>query len=296
MSKEWIPNINIGQDYDSSYKDAPVHFDKLGKLADFFGRDMPMHLHGEFCQIHFVLSGKTLFNIDQNTFGSEGAALFYTPPATPHAFWTEPEAPGYVITIHSSLLQKFTSQLDSYSSYNMLLMPLMLEARYLNESDWLPIAKLFELLKLEWESAANFNHEAIEALLQLLLIHLLRLSGTQLPRFQHNQAEVMSFRQFSQLVEQHFTEQKKITFYCDKLNINENRLNYICKKISHASPKKIINGRIILEAKRLLSHTNMNLTEITYTLGYNDPSYFSRLFLRHTNSTPSDFRAIHRSQ
>ena len=295
MNKEWIPNINLGQDYDSEYRDAPIHFDKLGKLADFFGRDMPMHLHADFCQIHFIQSGKTLFNIDQNTFSSKGCALFYTPAATPHAFWTEPEAPGYVITLHSSVLQQCLEQLTTYSHYNRLLMPMMLEARHLEAKTWHPIPSIFELIKDEWQQSALYNREALEALLQLLFINMLRLSGVQQPRFQHSQAEVQSFRKFSQLLEQHYRHEKRISFYCEQLNINENRLHYLCKKISDTSPKKMINGRILLEAKRLLSHTNMNLTEIAYTLGYNDPSYFSRFFMRATGVTPSDFRARHRS-
>lgn len=295
MTKEWIPNLNLGQDYDQTYADATVHFDKLGKLADFFGRDMPMHLHADFCQIHFVETGRTLFNIDQNTFATEGCALFYTPPSTPHAFLTDPDAPGYVITLHTSLLQTVMDRLHTFSNNNILFLPLVIEQRNTDMEEWSTIPKLFELLKAEWQTGASFNSEAIEAIIQLLLIHLLRLSHAQLPRYQNNQAEILSFRKFSRLIESHFMEQKRITFYCEQLNINESRLNYICKKIASSSPKKLINGRVILEAKRLLSHTNMHLNEIAYTLGYLDPSYFSRFFYKSTQMTPTDFRRENRA-
>lgn len=43
-----IPNINIGQVYDQRYSDAEVHYDKLGNLAGFFGRNMPVHRHDRF--------------------------------------------------------------------------------------------------------------------------------------------------------------------------------------------------------------------------------------------------------
>ncbi|WP_158541157.1 helix-turn-helix domain-containing protein [Marinomonas piezotolerans] len=292
MTKEWIPNINLGQDYDEAYKDATIHFDKLGKLADFFGRDMPMHLHAEYCQIHLVLNGKTFFNIDQNNYQTEGSALFFTPAATPHAFWTEPDAPGFVITFHTSLLEGILDRLDAFN--HPFYLPMVLERRKLPDDEWHSIEQLFSMLKHEWKQHAAWQSAAIETLLQLLVIHLVRVSGPPQARHQHHQADIISFRKFSRLVEAHFVEERRISFYCDKLTINESRLNYICKKVADTSPKKILNGRIILEAKRLLSHTSMNLTEISYTLGFIDPSYFSRFFYKNTECTPTDFRKQHR--
>lgn len=43
-----IPNINIGQVYDQRYSDSEVHYDRLGNLAGFFGRNMPVHRHDRF--------------------------------------------------------------------------------------------------------------------------------------------------------------------------------------------------------------------------------------------------------
>ncbi|SBS29458.1 HTH-type transcriptional activator RhaS [Marinomonas spartinae] len=299
MNKEWIPNINIGQDYDKAYQDATIHFDVLGRMADFFGRDMPMHLHAEYCQIHLILSGKTLFNIDQNVFKAEDCAAFYTPPATPHAFLTEPTAPGYVITIHSSHLQKIMVELNKYSNQESLLMPFCIDKQKASETDkiyWEQLLNLFKMLKAEWASSSLYQQNSIESIVKLIFINMLRLSGEEHPKKQHSQNEILCFREFSTLIEKYFLKEKQIQFYCQQLNINESRLNYLCKKITGASPKKMINNRILLEAKRLLTHTNKNLTEISYTLGYIDPSYFSRFFIKHANISPSEFRKHHRTE
>ncbi|MBR7890048.1 helix-turn-helix domain-containing protein [Marinomonas sp. A79] len=293
MTKEWIPNINIGQDYDIAYQDATIHFDVLGKMADFFGRDMPMHLHADYCQIHLILSGNTLFNIDQNVFQTDSGGAFYTPPATPHAFLTEPTAPGYVITIHSTHLQKIFSELNSYSNLNALLMPFHLDRQKgagPNTSSWGELVNLFDMLKTEWYRDSQYKLDSIEAIVKLIMITMLRLSGYEQPKKQHSQTEILCFRHFSTLLETHFLTAKHISFYCNELNINESRLNYLCKKITGISPKKMINGRILLEAKRLLSHTNKNTNEIAYTLGYLDPSYFSRFFVKNTGMSPTSFR------
>lgn len=297
MKKEWIPNITIGQDYDIAYQDATIHFDRLGKMADFFGRDMPVHLHAEYCQIHLILSGKTFFNIDQNIFETEGCAAFYTPPATPHAFLTESTAPGYVITIHNSHLQKIMAELNAYSDHNALLMPFYVDQKNQLKSEeqhWQQLLTQFEILKLEWTESYLYQSSSIEAIVKLIIINMLRLSHVTEAKKQHNQTEILCFREFNKLVESYFPIEKKIQFYCQALQINESRLNYLCNKITGLSPKKIINKRITLEAKRLLTHTNKNLTDISYTLGFIDPSYFSRFFLKNNELSPSEFRKLNR--
>ena len=63
-----IPNINIGQVYDQRYSDAEVHYDKLGNLAGFFGRNMPVHRHDRFFQVHYVKSGAVRVYLDDRQF------------------------------------------------------------------------------------------------------------------------------------------------------------------------------------------------------------------------------------
>ncbi|HSI64469.1 MAG TPA: helix-turn-helix transcriptional regulator [Candidatus Saccharimonadia bacterium] len=53
----------------------------------------------------------------------------------------------------------------------------------------------------------------------------------------------------------------------------------------------IIRDRRLLDAKRQLSHSDLDVSEIAYDLGFKDPSYFSRFFRRETKCTPAEFRA-----
>jgi AraC-like DNA-binding protein len=67
-------------------------------------------------------------------------------------------------------------------------------------------------------------------------------------------------------------------------------LTHRFKRLNLPQPNEIIKNRIILEAKRLLVHTDMKAKEIAYNLGYEDPAYFSRLFFIKTGESPSSFR------
>ncbi|MCF5139388.1 AraC family ligand binding domain-containing protein, partial [Pseudomonas lactis] len=99
-----IPNINIGQVYDQRYSDAEVHYDKLGNLAGFFGRNMAVHRHDRFFQVHYVKSGAVRVYLDDRQYVESGPMFFLTPPTVAHAFVTEADADGHVLTVRQQLV------------------------------------------------------------------------------------------------------------------------------------------------------------------------------------------------
>ncbi|MFI5186530.1 MAG: AraC family transcriptional regulator [Chitinophagales bacterium] len=95
---------------------------------------------------------------------------------------------------------------------------------------------------------------------------------------------------FKQILEKSFRKQKHVSCYAQQLNITEKRLSQATSKVLGSSPKEMISERILLEAKRLLVHTNESVKEIGYTLGFEDPTYFIKYFRKHTHKTPLEFR------
>jgi AraC family 4-hydroxyphenylacetate 3-monooxygenase operon regulatory protein len=295
MAKEWIPNLNIGQDYDKAYRNADIHFDRLGTMADFFGRDMPVHLHADFCQIHVVLAGHTYFSIDQNRYTTDGAAIFFTPAATPHAFLTETHAPGYVLTLHQSIVQNMIQALGLMQQNSFFVMPHAVSIQNLIPEKialFKSTLALIDIIKAEWLSQQTYKNDAIAELIKVLLLNIFRLSAPDEKATRNSRHVVEIYKNFTQLVEENFKEKKGIGFYCQQLNINESRLNYVCKKVSGAPPKTVISNRVILEAKRHMIHANQNLNELSFELGYLDPSYFSRFFQLKTGLTPSKYKKL----
>jgi len=102
--------------------------------------------------------------------------------------------------------------------------------------------------------------------------------------------EVEFIRKFSQLVEAHYITHHNVAEYAGMLNITPKALSKKISRYSDKSPNDIIKDRIILEAKRLLIHTDLSVKEIAYKLGYEDPAYFIRLFTNQVDSSPLLFR------
>src|SRR5690606_33921388 len=77
-------------------------------------------------------------------------------------------------------------------------------------------------------------------------------------------AEYKLAKTFKILVTENFLKKKGVRFYAEKLNVMTQSLARACKKIYGQSPKEIITDQIIIEAKRLLKYTNLNIKEIAY--------------------------------
>ena len=98
---------------------------------------------------------------------------------------------------------------------------------------------------------------------------------------------------FRSLLAGNFKTEKRPSYYAGQLHISEIYLNEAVKKISGFNVTYWILHEIMLEARRLLCHGHMTIKEIAYSLGYDDPNYFSRLFKQVTGATPLAFRAIY---
>jgi AraC family transcriptional activator of pobA len=95
---------------------------------------------------------------------------------------------------------------------------------------------------------------------------------------------------FKSLLERNFINMKSPTAYAQKLNISTPYLNECVKNATGYSVSSHIQQRIILEAKRLLYHSDKSIKEISAELGYDDYPYFSKLFTKAARMTPSAFR------
>nr|WP_290932719.1 helix-turn-helix transcriptional regulator [Haliscomenobacter sp.] len=102
---------------------------------------------------------------------------------------------------------------------------------------------------------------------------------------------LIQFKQFKQVLEDHFWENKTANYYAEQLHITQHHLNLICKAITNNTATDIIRARSILEAKRLLTFTDKSIAEIAFELNFSDGSYFAKTFKSFTNHTPQDFRS-----
>jgi len=100
---------------------------------------------------------------------------------------------------------------------------------------------------------------------------------------------------FQNMVENYFSQAKQVSFYATKLGMSVNDFSRKIKKSLGTSPSKIIQERVVLEAKRLLCFSDMPVKEIALKLNFEDEFYFSRYFKKQIGMSPKYFRQSHNS-
>lgn len=99
---------------------------------------------------------------------------------------------------------------------------------------------------------------------------------------------------FRQLLTERVQTEKRPVAYAGYLNISETYLNEVVKSVTGFTVTYWVQHEVLLQAKRLLVHTELTVKEIAQQLGYDDPPYFSRLFKKATRTTPLAFREDYR--
>ena len=106
----------------------------------------------------------------------------------------------------------------------------------------------------------------------------------------HNRAEEY-FRQFTELLGEHYKHERSVGFYARQLCITPKYLTTLIKRISGKSVSEWIDNYVILEAKTLLKYSNMSVQEIAYYLNFPHQSFFGSYFKRNAGMSPSQYKA-----
>lgn len=106
----------------------------------------------------------------------------------------------------------------------------------------------------------------------------------------HNRAEEY-FRQFTELLGEHYKHERSVGFYARQLCITPKYLTTLIKRISGKSVSEWIDNYVILEAMTLLKYSNMSVQEIAYYLNFPNQSFFGSYFKRNAGMSPSQYKA-----
>lgn len=151
------------------------------------------------------------------------------------------------------------------------------------------VEDLLEKLVIEYQKSALWQNEMLDAYMRTLIIYLSRIYTKQ---YSTNKlfADRGLLNQFQEYIEENYKKLHEVADYAGLLNISTSHLNNLVKTQSGRTAITHIHERLVLEAKRLLFHTNYSIKEIAFELGFQDDSYFNRFFRRLTEQTPTVYR------
>jgi AraC family transcriptional activator of pobA len=155
------------------------------------------------------------------------------------------------------------------------------------------VEDMLDKIDIEYKAKNNWKNGMLMAYMQVLLIYLSRLYTEQ---FKSNEAypDRQLLKKYLAKIDEEYKEIHEVAAYADFLNISAGHLSELVKEQSGKSAITHIHERIVLEAKRLLFHTESSIKEVSFQLGFEDASYFNRFFKRITGNTPMDYRTATR--
>ncbi|MDF7813870.1 AraC family transcriptional regulator [Hymenobacter sp. YC55] len=168
--------------------------------------------------------------------------------------------------------------------------PHLSHALRLAPADWAELRSLCQRLVQEYEQPADLHDELLYAYLRVLLLTLGRRCYQQLGGAVPGPASPSLSARLQAGIEHHYKTLRDVAAYARLLHLSANHLNTVIKAQSGKTVLQHLHERQLLEAKRLLYHTERSVKEIAFELGFQDAAYFTRFFKRLTGVTPLHYR------
>ena len=154
---------------------------------------------------------------------------------------------------------------------------------------------ILEICKMMHDKDQNSSHPYHEQInqhmLMLLCYELAAIYTHDMPvRHEPCSRQDILFRQFLSLLTTDITISREVQYYADRLGITPKYLTIVTRQMSDRSATAWITRTVILNAKALLSSTQMSVQQISSRLNFPNPSFFGQYFLRHTGLTPKEYR------
>lgn len=246
------------------------------------------HRHDCFL-ILMVTDGKGSHTIDNIIYKVKPFALFFLMPGQVHSWEFSEDIKGFAIFF----------KLDFYTNYirerHLSNNPLFYHSSSIQNYLQLDpktegaIVDLLNIMYWEFINDAPNREEVLRNGLDIFLVRVSRYCNCKkLLSSSHSQSKQVSNLQ--RLIDKDFRQLRLPNEYAEKMNISPKHLNAICKRTLNKTVSDLIHERIIIEAKRLLSFTDLRAKEVADDLGFNDKSYFLRFFKKKTGVTPDQFR------
>ncbi|RZJ72539.1 AraC family transcriptional regulator [Flavobacterium sp.] len=244
------------------------------------------HKHDFFATMIFTVgSGK--HHIDFNTYDVKPGSVFAMSPGQVHHWELSDDADGFIF-FHTKSFYEMRYADEKLSNYAFFSQVEAVNSVEIPKDKFSGFVNYFRKMSEVNPSDEKAKRHFVIALITQVYVEMKQFSSAQNPTGK-TLAYASKFSKFGQLLEANFRIEKSPDKYAAMLNITAKHLNRINQETVAKSTSEIIIERVLLEAKRLLIHSDGNFSEIASMLGYDDYAYFSKLFRKKVGVTVSGF-------
>jgi AraC-like DNA-binding protein len=203
---------------------------------------------------------------------------------------------GWMLYFHPDLIRKTTlgEKIDSFNFFNYEVN----EALHLSDQEQNVLTQIVELIKNEIkERIDNHSQQVLVSNIELLLNYSVRFYERQFNTRSASNFDIVSkvevllkdYYKNNELIDK---GQPTIQYLANQCHLSPSYLSDLLAKETGRSAKDHINDFLVEKAKNLLLNSTDSISGIAYTLGFNYPHYFGRLFKQKTGETPQEYRQL----
>lgn len=244
-----------------------------------------------------LIRGHYIYHYADKSLEVAGSTLLFFNPRVPYTFeHVGPETPfsGYFCIFKeeffSEHLRLSLRELPMYAHGGK-------PAYMLDQIQDKNVSNVFEKMLEELKSDYRFKFDLIRNYIMEMVHYALKMQPAE-ALYQHTDANSRITAVFTELLERQFPIEspsqqfalRSASDFAQQLNVHVNHLNRAIKLSTGKTTTSHILERLASEAKALLRHTDWNISEISYCLGFEEPAHFNHFFKKQTYMTPSAFR------
>ncbi|MEO0319080.1 MAG: hypothetical protein RL404_2757 [Pseudomonadota bacterium] len=239
----------------------------------------------DFHQLMLIESGATVHDIDFVRHTCRAGDALLLRPGQVQQFIRDAGATGWVVLFTSEFVPP-EAALEHALGHGAV------EAVGLPAAQRRVVGTTVSALAAAYRALRAGDGMAIQATRHLLLALLLQLAAAREGiQVQPAPAGVLRvYRRFLQALETGYLQSRQVASYAAAIGCSTRTLARACEALGGASPKALVERRVLLEAKRLLAHSALGVSQISATLGYSEPTNFVKAFRRAEGMTPLQFR------
>jgi len=248
----------------------------------------PAHRH-DFYKIGLITAGRGSLSADFTDYPIRPPMLLQFAPGVVHG-WSPNQLPrGYVINFDRTFFgqdARGQAELVENNIFCAHTGPRVLNVTAQQQSLFEQLARA---MQRESQSRGTEHASALRSYLRIWLIEAGRIAEALQPARWNDRGTALTNR-FLCLVGENYKTLTAVSEYSARLGVTPSHLNETVRRTMKKTAGQVIRERMLLEAKRLLRHSELSVSEIAYNLSFEDPSYFARFFRKHTGQAPAEFR------
>jgi len=258
------------------------------------GKNEIRYTRREFYKIS-IIKGRHIFHYANKSLEVNGCNLIFFNPLVPYQFeriTTDPS--GYFCIFKEAF---FAGLAHSNIKDIPVFVPGARAVFALNAEQEAQIVNIFKKMQVEIKSDYLYKYDLLRGYVMEMVHQALKMEPNE-TLYHHVDANTRLTSVFMDLLERQFPiesisqqfKMRSAKLFAEQLNVHVNHLNRAITNTVGKTTTQLIFERMVAEAKALLKHTNWNIAEIGYSLGFEDTAHFNHFFKKLTGATPTSFR------